>query len=416
MPSLPSKTTLNGTSVPAPSTTVFKAAMGQLYDYLSGLLGIDGSVNTARYALQAADIKGLNITATVLTNALTITLQPQVLEFRQAALADGTSALVNLAAAINLVVPNGASLGTANATSARLAVLAINNGGTVELAVVNTASNPQLDETNLVSTTAISAAATSASVIYSGTARNNLAYRVVGFIDITEAVAGAWASAPSLVQAVGGLVGNSLNKASTQSFVSSFGMAGNTAMIPSHWGSYFYNVSSSNYTFLLDNTAGNTKKTVTLSCLGTGTITINVPSGGIYANGVSALSSLVLTQGQSITLMFDGSNYLQSSYSVQSVGIGQTWQDVTASRASGTIYTNTTGKPIAVMISGTTTASGQGVSSFTVNGTTIFNGNTSTQASASAFKSGSGAFIVPAGATYSATFSFNTGTLWAELR
>jgi hypothetical protein len=34
----------------------------------------------------------------------------------------------------------------------------------------------------------------------------------------------------------------------------------------------------------------------------------------------------------------------------QVIGIGQTWQDVTASRALGVTYTNTTGKPIYVLI------------------------------------------------------------------
>jgi hypothetical protein len=32
------------------------------------------------------------------------------------------------------------------------------------------------------------------------------------------------------------------------------------------------------------------------------------------------------------------------------VGISQTWQDVTVSRATATTYTNTTGKPILVMV------------------------------------------------------------------
>jgi hypothetical protein len=36
----------------------------------------------------------------------------------------------------------------------------------------------------------------------------------------------------------------------------------------------------------------------------------------------------------------------------QAFGVGQTWQDVTASRALGTTYTNSTGKPIFVVVSG----------------------------------------------------------------
>jgi len=47
-------------------------------------------------------------------------------------------------------------------------------------------------------------AATSNSVFYSTTARTNVAYRVVGFINITEATAGTWATAPSTVQGAGG--------------------------------------------------------------------------------------------------------------------------------------------------------------------------------------------------------------------
>ena len=57
---------------------------------------------------------------------------------------------------------------------------------------------------SLISTTAISSSATSASVIYSNTSRSNVAFRVVGFIDITEATAGTWATAPTLVQGCGG--------------------------------------------------------------------------------------------------------------------------------------------------------------------------------------------------------------------
>jgi hypothetical protein len=34
----------------------------------------------------------------------------------------------------------------------------------------------------------------------------------------------------------------------------------------------------------------------------------------------------------------------------ESFGVGQTWQDLTSSRASGVTYTNTTGKPIQIYI------------------------------------------------------------------
>lgn len=94
---------------------------------------------------------------------------------------------------------------------------------------------------------------------------------------------------------------------------------------------------------------------------------------------------------------------------LKEIGVGQTWQDVTASRSLDTTYTNTTGKPIVVQISCTNTQGGKIV----VNGVTVglvintFTG--SVQAFASA--------IVPNGATYRInTFIGEKPSLIAELR
>lgn len=81
------------------------------------------------------------------------------------------------------------------------------------------------------------------------------------------------------------------------------------------------------------------------------------------------------------------------------VGDGQTWQNVTASRVSGTIYTNTTGRPIQVQVSiqtGSITATCGGVTLATTGFHT--------------------AFVVPAGATYSVTLSSPVNAVWSELR
>ncbi len=144
------------------------------------------------------------ITATVAANNLTLGLDPTSLDFRSSALTSGTVNTRTVGSAISLVAPSGATLGTVAAIAARLALLAIDNAGTVELAVVNLAGGNNLDETTLISTTAISAAADANNVIYSTTARANVPFRVVGFIDITEAAAGTWATAPSTIQGMGG--------------------------------------------------------------------------------------------------------------------------------------------------------------------------------------------------------------------
>lgn len=146
----------------------------------------------------------LSVDGTVAANALTAMLQPCKLDFRSAVLTTGTPRNRTVPAAISLVVPAGATLGTVAAQPARLVLLAIDNAGTVELAITNQSGGLNLDETTLISTTAISAAATSANVIYSTISRASVPFRVVGFIDATEAAAGTWATAPATVQGVGG--------------------------------------------------------------------------------------------------------------------------------------------------------------------------------------------------------------------
>ena len=167
-------------------------------------LAVTGTVSATGGITGIIDSKIQSITASVASNALTLTLNPTLLDFRSTTLGSGTVTTVSIPSAISVTVPASATLGTVNATAARLVVLAINNAGTAELAVVNISGGNQLDETNLITTTAITSGATSASTIYSTSARTSVAYRVVGFVDITEATAGTWATAPSTIQGTGG--------------------------------------------------------------------------------------------------------------------------------------------------------------------------------------------------------------------
>ena len=144
-----------------------------------------------------------SISASVASNALTISASALTLDFRSTTLGNGTVTTVTGTPA-NLVVPASATLGTVNNVQSRLIVIALNNAGTIELAVVNIAGGTNLDETNLLSTTAISSGSTSSSVVYSTSARTSLAYRVIGSIDSTQTTAGTWAAAPSLIQGAGG--------------------------------------------------------------------------------------------------------------------------------------------------------------------------------------------------------------------
>ena len=243
------------------------------------------------------------ISASVSANALTISASSLNLWFRSTTLGSGTTTNVTGTPA-NLVVPSSATLGTVSAVQSRLVVIALNNAGTIELAVVNISGGTQLDETNLLTTTTISSGSTSASTVYSTTARTSVAYRVIGFIDSTQTTAGTWATAPSIIQGVGG-------------------------------------------------------------------------------QALAALSSL---------------------------GYGQTYQVFNSStRASGTTYYNTTGKPIYVAVSSETT--GYANANFTINGVsmmTVYGGSAGASNSADLF------FTVPPGASYSASLS--VWAYWVELR
>ena len=240
------------------------------------------------------------ITASVGASALTCTLNPTILNFRNTPLTSGAINTRTVATAISLVVPSTATLGTVSAQQSRLVVIALDNAGTVELAVVNIAGGTNLDETTLISTTAIIAGSNSASVVYSTTARTSLPFRVVGYVESTQATAGTWATAPSTIQGQGG-------------------------------------------------------------------------------QALAAMSSL---------------------------GYGQTWQDVSASRAINTTYYNSTGKPIQVMIQWTSTSA---TATMTINGLSsgIFSYSNGGQTGAGAI-----CIIIPNGNSYST----NHFSEWLELR
>ena len=75
----------------------------------------------------------------------------------------------------------------------------IDNAGTLELAV----SQTLFPESGRITTTAEggAGAADSATVAYSTTARTNVPFRLVGFLDNTQTTAGTWASAGTKLQA-----------------------------------------------------------------------------------------------------------------------------------------------------------------------------------------------------------------------
>jgi hypothetical protein len=143
-----------------------------------------------------------SVTCTQATGALTFGLNPTVLDFRSPTLTTGVPVTRNANTALSLVLPSGGTLGTVTTVQARLILVAIDNAGTVELAVVNIAGGNSLSEEGVINTTAIADTSDSNNVFYSTTARTGVAYRVVGAVDVVN-TAGAWGT-PVLVQPMGG--------------------------------------------------------------------------------------------------------------------------------------------------------------------------------------------------------------------
>ena len=193
------QTTLGVTGDLAVNTTKFKvtAATGNIFS--------DGTL-IANNGVVAASLtsKIQPISASVVSSYLQVSLNPTILDFRSTTLGSGAITTVVVPATISIICPSTATLGTINAVQSRIAVIAINSAGTVELALVNMTGGSELDETGLISTTAIAAASNSATLYYSTTARASVAYRLVGYVESTQATAGTWATAPSTIQGVGG--------------------------------------------------------------------------------------------------------------------------------------------------------------------------------------------------------------------
>ena len=140
------------------------------------------------------------ITAAIASNAITITPAALSLDFRNSTLTNGSVARVSSTPAA-LVIAATDSFGLVTAAgNQRIAILAINNAGTIELAASALAGGVSLDETGVITT---ATAATLGTHIKAANVRTGVAYRVIGFVDATFTTASGWGSLVR-VQGTGG--------------------------------------------------------------------------------------------------------------------------------------------------------------------------------------------------------------------
>jgi len=245
------------------------------------------------------------ITASVAANALTITLNPTTLDFRSATLGDGAVTTIAVPSAISLVVPNTATLGTTSGQLSRLVVLAINNAGTVELAVANVAYGASLDESGVINTTTI-AGGSNLFGIYSTTGRTGVAYRVVGFVESTQATAGTWATAPSLIQGIGG---------QALAALSSIGYGQTWTSVTRTSGSTYYNTTGKPIMLKVDGLGtANTNASVTLTVNGGGA---GIMAAGATGTGQPAFAGSAIIQAGASYLLTDSNVSSRNSYELR---------------------------------------------------------------------------------------------------
>lgn len=168
-----------------------------------GPVGSSPATEPTEYSL----LQNLGLAASVSGNALTISLKtaggsdpssgsPVKIGTRNSTLSTGTYNVRSVTGALSITVSSGSTLGTISGSASSVYVWAIDNSGTVELAV---SASKKFDENVLQSTTAEggAGAADDPNTLYSTTARTNVAVRLLGRVVSTQATAGTWATSPS---------------------------------------------------------------------------------------------------------------------------------------------------------------------------------------------------------------------------
>lgn len=157
-------------------------------------------------------INNVGLATSVSSNALTIALKtsdgstnasggdPASIAFRSSTITSGAFNVRSITGALSITVSSGSTLGHADGVDQNIYVYALDNSGTVELAVASVV----LDEAKLYSTTAEGGAggADSNAVLYSTTARTGVPIRLIGKLVSNQTTAGTWAA--NMIEVVAG--------------------------------------------------------------------------------------------------------------------------------------------------------------------------------------------------------------------
>lgn len=171
--------------------------------------GFDQPVNLGLSAGAAGS--NLTITLTGANGSTASATNPVSIPFRSGTLATGTPVWGIVTGALSLVIPSGATLGSASSNVPfRIWLFATYNGGTPQLGAAVCSNSTTIFpctswEYNRITSTTISGLATSSGVLYATAGVSSDPVRIIGYCDYASglATAGSWASACTTLQLFG---------------------------------------------------------------------------------------------------------------------------------------------------------------------------------------------------------------------
>lgn len=174
----------------AASAAAAAVSAGTLSPYGINNLGLSASVAGNNLTISILEADGSSTPSTG-TDSVTI-------YFRSATATNGSMTARSVTSATTLVVPSGATLGHNDGVADYLYVYAIDNAGTVELAISSSSHWNEGDRSH--DTTAISTSSDDAATLYSTSARTNIPIRLIAKILSNQTTAGTWASAITRIE------------------------------------------------------------------------------------------------------------------------------------------------------------------------------------------------------------------------
>ena len=151
-----------------------------------------------RRAVQAVDADQPLFTIQTLAGATPSATDPVFFVFRSATAGSGSYSVISVTSALSVTIPTSSTLGFANNAPGRIWLSAINNSGTVELAVINCLTSTSTSKSiyplagwGIVNTTALGGPSNNSAVFYSTIARSGVPYGVLGYASYETGLATA---------------------------------------------------------------------------------------------------------------------------------------------------------------------------------------------------------------------------------